>query len=724
MSKISLNQEEFVTNSFPKQARFRHISKILLRRRFVVLGVSCIVMSVTSLMAVLTKTNYKSYMQILVNSNVYEGIELTNIPNNGVNKQADSQPQVIDYYAAQKNLMLSSNLLEKAVTLLRSTYPNITVNDIKGTSSDGRNSPLQVTQLEKKRGVNELVSPVFEVSFQNSDPIKAQKVLLALQKVYQDYNLEQQQERLNKGLAFVNTRIPLLQKQVRQAESNLENFRKKHNLLDPQSQSQILLKSLTDIQKQLQTTRTELQNIEERRQNLEQILAASTQQSLIDANLGESTRYQMLLSEVQKTEQALAQEQLRYTDNSPIIVSLKQQYQHQLQLLQQEKKQLKIDTTKAAALTQGQIVEELNQLKVTADKLKNQEKNLVFSEQRISTELKKYPSLITEYQRLLPEVETQRQALEQLLQTQQFVGLKITQTGFDWQFLETPTLATYNSYDKLWLVFGGMVMGPVLGVGIALLWGMRHRVISSPQDLQRVSNLRLLGSVPKLASHAMEKRLPSLAWNWRRNTKPPLVETNSWLPCHETLDMVYQNTQILKHPFPFNSLMLTSALPGEGRTTLALGLAASAAHMHQRVLLIDANLRSPKLHKILQLPNEWGLSLLLVDETNENVHDYIQPIHPSIDILTAGSPPEDPVKLLSSQRMKELIELFEQSYDLVLIDAPAILGTVDARIVASLCNGIMMVGRVGWVTQTEVTQAVEILNRLNLVGIIANEASN
>ncbi|HIK07525.1 MAG TPA: AAA family ATPase [Trichormus sp. M33_DOE_039] len=724
MSKVSLNQEEFVTNSSQEQVKFRHISKILLRRRFVVLAVSCIVMSVTSLMAVMTKTNYKSYMQILVSSNVYESVELTNIPHISDSKPTNSNSQVVDHYTAQKNLMLSSNLIEKAVTLLRSNYPNITVEQIKGKSNYNQNSPLKVTQLEKKKGANQLVSPVFEVSFQDSDPVKAQKVLLALQKVYQDYNIEQKQERLNKGLVFVNTRIPLMQKQVRQAEQNLENFRKKHNLLDPQSQSQILLKSLADIQKELQTTRNELKNVQERQQNLEQNIAISTQQTLISSNLIQSTRYQMLLSEVQKTEQALAQEQLRYTDNSPIIVSLKQQYQHQLQLLQQETKQLKQESTKAAALTQEQIIEELNQLKSTAESFKNKEKSLVASEQRISAELKRYPNLIAVYQRLLSEVETQRQALEQLLQTQQLVGLKITQTGLDWQVLEAPSLATYNSYDKLWLVFGGMVIGPVLGVAIALLWGMRHRVIHSAQDLQRVSNLRLLGSVPKLASNAMEKRLPSLAWNWRRNTSPSLVESNSWLPCHETLDMVYQNTQILKYPFPFNSLMVTSALPGEGRTTLALGLAASAAHMHQRVLLIDANLRSPKLHKILQLSNDWGLSLLLVDESSDHINDYIQPIHPSIDILTAGPAPEDPVQLLSSQRMKELIELFEQSYDLVLIDAPAILGTVDARIVASLCNGIMMVGRIGWVTQTEVTQAVEILNRLNLVGIIANEANN
>lgn len=74
--------------------------------------------------------------------------------------------------------------------------------------------------------------------------------------------------------------------------------------------------------------------------------------------------------------------------------------------------------------------------------------------------------------------------------------------------------------------------------------------------------------------------------------------------------------------------------------------------------------------------------------------------------------------------MKELIELFEQTYDLVLIDAPAILDNVDARIVASVCSGIVLVGRIGQITQSELIQAREILSRLNLIGIIANDAKD
>jgi len=723
VANISLKQGQFVTNSLSNEWKFRHLTKILLRRRFIVLGVSCIVMSATSFTAITNKPTYKSQIQILVSPNVSEEVGATN---NNIDI-----PISIEQYSVQKNLMQSSKLIDKVVNILSFDYPNITKEHILGKTENSENSRLKVTQLETNKGAKQVLSPVFEISFQDNDPLKTKKVLLALQKVYQDYNLERRQERFNQGLAFINARLPVIKQQVRQAERKLEQFRKKHNLLDPELQSQVLIKSLTKTQEQLQVTRTQLQDINSRYQNLEERITEASQKALISMRLAQSSRYKTLTSELQKTEQTLAKEQLRYTDDSPIVQSLKQQRQSQLTLVQQELKRLTAEIRTETTPEPGQLVgvdpnlvEEFVQVQTTALGLIANEKSLRESEQRIRSELRKYPSLIAEYQRLLPELETQRKTLEQMLQAQQSMGMKIAHGGFDWLVLEEPNLGTYVGNDRFWLVLVGMITGPILGVVLALIWGMRHRIIHSAQDLQKVSNLRLLGTVPKLAPRTMEKRLPNLSWLGGRNVAESEEVGNSWLPCHETLDMVYQNTQILKYPVPFKSVMVTSALPGEGRTTLAMGLAASAAHMHRRVLLIDANLRSPKLHKILQLSNDWGLSLLLLDETNTEVQDYIQPIHPSIDILTAGPTPEDAVELLSSQRLKDLIELFEETYDLVLIDAPPILGTVDGRIVASYCHGIMMVGRIGWVTQTELTQAVEILNSLNLVGIIANDMSS
>ncbi|MBG1268232.1 polysaccharide biosynthesis tyrosine autokinase [Nostoc sp. WHI] len=724
-----MNQEQQITTSAQGAVDIRQLSTILLRRRFLVLGVSCVVMSVASLLAVIAKPTYQSDMQILVSSNSSQGAQSNNIPAGVDTEVTDPNSQVVDY-TTQMKLMLSSKLLQKAVDLLHSDYPNITLEDINGQPEKSKKAPLKVTQEEGIKA-NKVFNKVFEVSYSNDDPVKAQRVLQALQKVYQNYNTEQQKERLNQGLAFVNARLPEIKKEVSKADKNLEQFRKKHNLLDPEAQSKILLESLADIQKQLQTTRAHLQDVNARYENLEQKIASSSQQNaLISSRLNQSSRYQTLLVEIQKTELALAKERLRYTDDYPSVEKLKQQRQSQLSLLRQEVKAI-TTSSKGEPILKGEIVgvqpklvDELILVQTTVLGLIANEKSLAQSEQRLRSELNKYPSLIAEYNRLLPRVESSRKTLEQLLQAQQSLGLKIAQEGYNWQVLKEPALGTYVGSNRLLLLLGGAVIGLILGILAALILEKFNDAIYCAGDLKKLTNLRVLGSVPKLPSHGVKKRRLGLSWNGRRTLDSSVVEANARLPVHETLDMIYQNIQILKYPFPLKSLMLTSALPGEGKTTLVLGLVASATRMHRRVLVIDANLHNPSLHKILELSNDWGLSLLLVDETTTHFQDYIQPIHPSIDILTAGPIPEDTVKLLSSRRMKELIELFEQSYDLVLIDAPPILGTVDARIVASFCNGIVMVERMGKVTRTELTQATEILSKLNLIGIIANEVSN
>ena len=715
MANISLNQDRIITNSSIGRFNIRQTSKILLHRRFLVLGISGVVISIASLLAVITKPNYQSSMEIIVSSNLY------NIQGSDSNKFTKRNSPIIEY-TSQMKLMLSSQLIEKAVVLLRANYPNITLEDIKGKQENGKQALLEVIQVEGTMGA----SQVFEVSFNGDDPVKTQKVLQALQKVYQNYNREQQKKRLNQGLAFVHIRLTEIKKSVNQSEKNLEQFRKKYNLVDPQVQSKVLIESLADVEKQLQTIRAQLQDVRTQYNNLEQKLASLSQNTPISFRLNQSSRYQSLLNEIQKTELALSKEQLRYTDDSPTITGLKQQRQSQIILLRQEIERLGEETNnnnkeRQLAEIDPQLAQELIQVQTTALGLIANEKSLAESEQKIRSELNKYPSLIAEYNRLILQIDTNRKTLDELLQTQQSLGLKISQGGVDWQVLEEPSLGANINNDRLLIVLGGVVIGPILGVALALIWGLFNRIIYSPRELQKLANLRLLGSIPKLAPRAVKKRLPSLSLNGEYNLAASVVEATTWLPCHEALDMVYQNIQIFKYPFPLKSLILTSALPGEGKTTLVLGLAASAAHMHKRVLVIDANLRHPHLHNMLQLSNDWGLSLLLVDEENTHIQDYIQPIHPSIDILTAGPTPEDTVELFSSQRMQELIELFEQTYDLVLIDAPSILGTVDTRILASFCNGVMMVGRIGQITQTQLIEATEILSKLNLIGIIANE---
>ncbi len=726
----------------------RQLFKIILRRRFLILGIAGVVMSTAGILAFIAKPNYQSSMELLVRSNLYTNTKSSNNSTDANSNFTNSNTEVIDY-TAQLQLMLSNHLIEKAVVILRPDYPDIKIEDIKGK--------LTVAGVESGTGINRTPSQVFEIKYKNHDPIKTQRVLQTLLKVYQDYNIEQQKQRLTKGMTFVNERLPKVKISVATAESNLEAFRKKHNILDPEAQSKILLENLADTQKQLQTTRAQLQDVQARYTALQDKLAASPSSAMISSRLSQSTRYQTLLNEIQKTELALAQERIRYTDDSPVVQKLVQQRKNQLALLKQEvtralafqtgkkvsqlrnseidaviNQALKQSASNESLLAEGQmaevdikLVEEVIQVQTTALGLEANEKSLSNSEKRLRFELAKYPGLIAEYNRLLPEVETNRKTLEQLMQTQQSLSLQLAQGGFDWQTLEAPERGIYTGSGRSLILGGGAIAAPIIAIVVALILEMLNDSIHTSYELQRITNLRLLGIVPKLAKNYKRKR----ALLTECSTEVLITRMGGLsvasLPSHENLDMAYQNINILNSPLPYKSLMVTSANFGEGKSTVTLGLAVSSARTHHRVLIIDANLREPSLHKYLDLQNEWGLSLLLVDEAHSTFKDYIQPIHPSIDVLTAGPPElEDTVKLLSSRRMKELLKEFEQNYDLILVDAPPILNTVDARILATLCNAIVIIARLGQITRAELTQTKEILENLNLIGIIANQATN
>lgn len=727
MAKTGLIRKRSVRKSTKSGIDLNQIFALILRRRFFIFGVSCMVVSMTTVGVLTTKPIYRSDMQIIVSSNLNQRL-LTNetLPEqrNGLNDfHNDFHIPPVDYIT-QVRLMESSKLVQKAILLLRADYPNITIEDIKGNNTTGKKASLEVTPSADNSAKNQSFSRIFIVSFKDHHPRKTQRVLQALEKVYQDYNIEQKKQRLSQGMAFINNRISQVQKDLIESEKKLAHFRKQHNLLDPVAASKVLLESMGNIQKQRQTIQTQLQDIQTRYNKLVKTL--NSQNIKNSSDLSVSVADQALLSEIKKTQIALDKERLLYQDDYPTVEKLKQQYQTQLALLHQQQ-QSQGKNNKAMELVQvdPKSFSELTKLQTMALGLIANENDLAKSEQTVRLELNLYPSLITEYNNLISNIAVQQKTLDKLLLAQQSWEMKISQTGFDWQIIAEPDLGIYIGNRQWLFIISGLLIGPFLGIIIALISEFFNQAIFSAYDLQKLTNLQLLGSVPQLFPFNLKNTLGYLFRRKQLNSNPCLTVTSKIkLPSRKTLDIIYQNILISRNALAVKSLMLTSATPREGKTTIILGLGTSAAHMHQRVLIIDANFQSPSLHKILELSNDWGLSLLLVDEvdleTDDYVQHYIQPIHPSIDILTAGPIPEDTVNLLSSHRMQKLINSFTQIYDIVLIDAPAILGTVDTRILASLCQGVVIVGRIGQINRHKLVQATDILSKLNLIGIIAN----
>jgi polysaccharide biosynthesis transport protein len=332
--------------------------------------------------------------------------------------------------------------------------------------------------------------------------------------------------------------------------------------------------------------------------------------------------------------------------------------------------------------------------------------------------IQQFPALLSEYNRLQPAVQVGRETLQQLLKAKQDLGLEIARGGFDWQVVEEPKLGEKTGPDLKRNLLLGAVVGLFLGGVLAFLRNAMDDSIYSLDELKKQqTHLPFLGAVPTVLPQGI--KLP-----FRHS--PSNFQMLNWLPFRESIDLVYQNIQLLESARLLRSLVVTSILSGEGKSTLSMGLAMSAARLHQRVLLIDADLRRPSLHKQLDLFNGEGLSTLLDSDAKIAPDRAIQSLSPSsnLDILTAGQIPDDPAKLLSSYRMAELMMEFEANYDLVIIDAPPILGIVDTVMIASLCGGVVLVERIGRVHRQDLIQAAAVIDRLNAIGVIANGVDN
>ncbi|MCL1492217.1 MAG: polysaccharide biosynthesis tyrosine autokinase [Pseudanabaena sp. Salubria-1] len=345
-------------------------------------------------------------------------------------------------------------------------------------------------------------------------------------------------------------------------------------------------------------------------------------------------------------------------------------------------------------------------------------------EQVLKSEIKRLPKLLGEYESLIPKLKVQQDTLQTLLKNRQDLSLEISRGGFDWQVVEEPSLGSTDAAESLRRnLLLGLVAGLFIGGMAAFFRDMQDDTMHTYNDLeQQIASLSLLGMTPEYlqAEESSSGFIPQFLKG--QSVSPLTVDIVQWLPFREGLDVIYKNIQLnsFSKEISVRSLVITSALPGEGKSTIALGLATSAARLHKRVLLIDADMRSPSLHKKLNLPNERGLSTLLSSKGTVDSQDVIQSSNSVIDILTAGPIPSDSVTLLSSEWMQKLITSFEQDYDLVIIDSPPILGTVDTIQIASCSGGVVSVARIDRITRGEFSQSISILQKLNLIGVIAN----
>lgn len=193
-------------------------------------------------------------------------------------------------------------------------------------------------------------------------------------------------------------------------------------------------------------------------------------------------------------------------------------------------------------------------------------------------------------------------------------------------------------------------------------------------------------------------------------------------PVSEAYRVLRTNIQYSGIDRQIKTIVVTSSGPMEGKTTTVVNLAVTFAQAGNRVLLIDSDMRKPKIHKVFMMPNSSGLTNLLALHDDYKLYVRSSDI-PNLDILPCGTIPHNPSELLSSRTMKEFMEEVKQDYNIIFMDAPPVGNVTDAAIISTFVDGTVLVASSGHVKIGALKHAKELLDKVNanILGVVLNQ---
>jgi capsular exopolysaccharide synthesis family protein len=677
-----------------------------LRRKIpIILGVTTVVTSAAVLRAMTSTPVYQAGFDILTKPVTVETEVISSVPQTLSNREQEQQAtQESGLDATTLQLLTSPKILSPIAKQLQVDYPDVTYDSLA--------AGLQVTPVPGTQILN--------VSFQDPDPNKVRAILNLTSKAYISYSLEERLADVKQGIDFVDTQLPKLQTRVEELQDELQGFRQQYNLIDPESASKLLVDQSSTVAQQLIEAQIKLNEARALYADLSSQLAQSTDESMAASSaLQDSKRYQGLLDQQLEVESQIAKKSSRFRDEAPVIQGLQGQDENLQPLIRREERRV-----------QEQVASQIRELEYRNQILRQ-------AEQRLKQQIRQLSFISRRYADIQLELKIATENLNQFLTKREALRIDAGQRKAPWQILNPPSDPVPSSASTKRSAMLGVILGLLLGTGVALLLDKLSNVLHSPEDAKDASKLPILGVIPynpELLKHErmdttvskltsvgdMLELVQQLSQKLGLNNDPKSQYSSS--PFLEAFRSLYANIRLLNSDTQIRSLVVSSCTPSEGKSTVAIYLAQTAASLGQRVLLVDTDLRLPQLHNRLGLLNSYGLSnVISLDLDFEQVIQQ-SPIENNLFVLTAGQVPPDPGKLLSSQKMQKLMEQLKVAYDLVIYDTPPLLGLADTKLFAPQTDGIVMVIGLGKVKSSVLSQVLDGLQQfhISVLGVVAN----
>ena len=590
-------------------------------------------------------------------------------------------------------------------------------------------SPMVLDPLRRQLGpaggllgaaqVTQVADGVLSVSLLGSKPSEIQEALNSLSTAYLNFAIEQRQRQLNEGLKFLDEQEPKLQFTVNQLQGQLAAFRRRYNLLDPESEAGSLKAESAGFDTSERELDAERSRLEKLRQGvMAGTLTSSSFSTGSDSGVTVTQANSDLLAQLQSVEEQLSLARSTYRNDTPRMRSL----------------------TALRTRLAGQL--RSNQLEALDTALKlNATRAGTIADQRRQVDLQflKKPALIKDYEQIQQRLTVAQDNLTNFLTTRSTFQLERAQKAVPWSLLSPPGVDGNPVGPKLRQgLLKAVMFGIVAGLGAAVLRDRFDHVFRSSGEVRDQLKVPLLGHIPHLPFfHGVADSgrfqvdeldrdsvsLGSMAGPYLAGSTPG-AQVYQRFAYKEAFRNLYTSLRFLNTDQNLLTVGLTSSTPSEGKSLVNVLLAKTISEMGQRVLLIDVDMRKPQVHHRLGLNNLLGLSSLLTED--HQWREALLPV-PGYDnwwVIPAGRRPPDPTRLLSSGRMKELIQQISQSgqFDLILFDTPPVLGMADTPLLAQYLDGLILLVSLDRVDRNLPKEALARIDSTGapLLGIITN----
>ncbi|BAZ20166.1 putative exopolysaccharide biosynthesis protein [Kalymmatonema gypsitolerans NIES-4073] len=681
---------------------------LVLQRRWVpAVGVFGVAVTLVSLYAFSLKPTYKAEGSLLIKTNRTSsltglGEALGRLESLGVNNNpSDTQAKIV-----------------VSVPVIQETITELDLRDDKG-------KPLTIQELSKELKIKgDKGTEVLEVSYTDTNPTLAAKVVNKLMQAYIKNNIGANREEAVSVRKFIQKQLPATERSVKRAEAELRRFKEENKVIALQEEATAAVNEISKLEEQISQAQAQLADVSARSQKLQNQAKIDSQQGVTFTSLSQTPGIQQVLTQLQEAQSQLAVERTRLQPEHPIIINLEEKVAALNSLLQQRLKQAVGSDRQIPTLNlqTGELRQKLleDYARSEAERVGLEKKIITLSSKRSAYKQRAnvLPKLEQNQRQLERKIKAAQTTYETLLTRLQEIQVAENQNVGNARIISPALIPDKPAGSrKILMITGGGVLGILLGVIAAFTLDLIDRSVKTVKEARELFKYTLLGVIPSISSNSTKS-------SFLRGVDQPIPRVIGTdipqFPVGDAYQMLQANLKFLSSDNELKAIVVTSSVPKEGKSEVAANLAVAMAQVGRRVLLVDADMRHPVQHHVWGMTNAVGLSNVIVDELPIDI--AVQEVIPNVYVLPSGVVPPNPVALLDSRRMAALVNTFVSNYDFVIFDTPPLAGIADAAVLGKLADGILLVVRPGVVDSASANAAKEFLTQSGqqVLGMVIN----